>query len=332
MEQRSIRRFVNNISPLLTLKKINNCRREMTYIANMRNAFQFQIFTLKHCDKHIERNFNHRFLLRKTFLATFCVCLCHAFSEVLKFKSLVLKLDHISEFGRIYLDTNDILRIQTGNEEYWRLNINRSAIAYFEIGDMIACEYTLNWMTNRMLKMNIDSDIPLSNIAINPSKNYANLGIESTWRRVFESNNSYFCPRDSDIDDFVKEQTEMHEPVNVFKQIMNREIGYPVTELIVLEAIASPYYCILPHQDEAMYSQWKNYMRHSYRENVSDLVSCQITGRRIIVLGNEKRTILFGVIHEVTAENHEKLRVLKKFLEFPRDERESVFSTVAKRK
>ncbi|GFU56026.1 uncharacterized protein TNCV_3404951 [Trichonephila clavipes] len=76
------------------------------------------------------------------------------------------------------------------------------------------------------------------------------LGHESTWRRIYDVNFTFFFCEYNDFCLYVIEQNFDKTPINVFKAILQREIGICFSQKSVLKTIASPYYYILPYQDE----------------------------------------------------------------------------------
>ncbi|GFQ70772.1 uncharacterized protein TNCT_599981 [Trichonephila clavata] len=104
---------------------------------------------------------------------------------------------------------------------------------------------------NRRLNSNI-----LCNIFETSSSNNKHLNPmhESTWRRLYNCNTTFFFCEYDDFILYVKEQTLEPRPINVFKEIMERQIGKAFNTTAVLRRIASPYYYVLPHQDEQEYA------------------------------------------------------------------------------
>ncbi|GFU27449.1 uncharacterized protein NPIL_531811 [Nephila pilipes] len=276
MDRAAIREFASNISPLLTLSKIHNSRKEMIYITKMRNALQLNIWSQDHFE-NLGHYFNHKFLLAEELLEVFYVCLCHAFRVVANNQILVLTLDNLKECGSILKDHRGFHAIHS--------SLNTNIKSLFLVRDLLAYEHLPNWNPSLTRELEINPEIPLSSIVKSPQV-FQHLRCESTWRRVYESNNSYFFSKHSDIDIYVKESTEKNRPVNVLKQIMRRETGYSMNEFSVLETIASPYYYELPHQDESEYSDFERYMHWSCRRNYSDFMSCYVRLEMIIVVKN----------------------------------------------
>ncbi|GFY47199.1 uncharacterized protein TNIN_356371 [Trichonephila inaurata madagascariensis] len=105
-------------------------------------------------------------------------------------------------------------------------------------------------MTNDLLlflNRRINTNIPYSILETTSNNRYLNPMHESTWRRLYDSNTTFsFCEYD-DFILYVKEQTLGSRPVNVFKEIMKRQMGKPFDTTAVLRRIASPYYYVLPH-------------------------------------------------------------------------------------
>ncbi|GFR27307.1 uncharacterized protein TNCT_83221 [Trichonephila clavata] len=105
---------------------------------------------------------------------------------------------------------------------------------------------------------------------------------ESTWRRLYDANNTLFNCENIDFDMYVREQTINLRPVNVLKEIIKREIGSSFKKLEVLKIIASPYYYILPHQNEEEYAEFEK-DSSSFYSIVSGCIEFQLLSRLQIV-------------------------------------------------
>ncbi|GFQ89353.1 uncharacterized protein TNCT_480901 [Trichonephila clavata] len=92
---------------------------------------------------------------------------------------------------------------------------------------------------------------------------------EYTFRRVFDANYTFFFCEAEDFYLYVKEQKQKSRPVNVFKKILEREIGIYFNQKLLLMTVASPYYYILHYQDEKVYAEYRRY-RRSYGVKCTD--------------------------------------------------------------
>ncbi|GFR15574.1 uncharacterized protein TNCT_220891 [Trichonephila clavata] len=80
---------------------------------------------------------------------------------------------------------------------------------------------------------------------------------EFTWRRAYDANSTFFICEDEDFSHYIWDQKRKRKPISVFKTIKGREIGNYFDQKLVLKTIASPYYYILPHQDEKMFAEYE---------------------------------------------------------------------------
>ncbi|GFR15575.1 uncharacterized protein TNCT_220901 [Trichonephila clavata] len=98
---------------------------------------------------------------------------------------------------------------------------------------------------------------------------------ESTWRRAYDANLTFFFCEYNDFSLYVIEQKLDKTPINVFKTILEREIGMYFNPESVLKTIASPYYYILPYQSERKYAIFARKVLHSIT-HVPDLTTFEL--------------------------------------------------------
>ncbi|GFT60577.1 uncharacterized protein NPIL_371401, partial [Nephila pilipes] len=87
------------------------------------------------------------------------------------------------------------------------------------------------------------------------STNELNLLHESAWRRVYSDNKMFYLFEKIYISSYLRDQFQRNRPVNILKQIMKRERSALFNQFEILKLIASPYYYVLPHQDEQKYAE-----------------------------------------------------------------------------
>ncbi|GFV46184.1 uncharacterized protein TNCV_4664251 [Trichonephila clavipes] len=100
-----------------------------------------------------------------------------------------------------------------------------------------------------------------------------------TWRRAYDANLTFFFCEYKDFALYVIEQKWYKKPINVFKTILEREIGICFNQNSVLKTIASPYFYILPYQDERIHEEYvrNKYLREIYFPDFKPIkLACQL--------------------------------------------------------
>ncbi|GFS65578.1 uncharacterized protein TNIN_247981 [Trichonephila inaurata madagascariensis] len=244
------------ISTLLTLRKISNSEQEMKYITVMRNRIMFQISSAKD-SRYLSQRFLHKIIMERRNLALFQKCLSHALSEIMKSSVLDFNSGPIRHWTTVIADDVDNpsgqLRAEIGGRSIGITAMDQVLVPSFR--DLMTNDWFL--FLNRRLNMNI----PCNRIEHTPCTRYLNPMHETTWRRLYDDNITFFFYEYDDFILYVKEQTLESKPVNMFKEIMERQIGKTFNTTAVLGRIASPYYYVLPHQDEQEYATLKAYRR-----------------------------------------------------------------------
>ncbi|GFS65577.1 uncharacterized protein TNIN_247971 [Trichonephila inaurata madagascariensis] len=233
------------ISPFLTLRKINNSQREMKYITKMRNMILFQISPTNDYSQ-LEQKFLHKIVMERRDIALFQKCLYHTLSETMKSPVLVRNFAPFFHWTTIIIDRVDNSSRQFRTEVCGR-NTGIAAT------DQFLMPTFFDVMTNNLLlflNRRLNTNIPCNRIETSFNNRYLNPMHECTWRRLYDNNLSFFFCEYDDFILYVKEQTLESRPANVFKEIMERQIGKVLNTTAVLRRIASPYYYVLPHQDE----------------------------------------------------------------------------------
>ncbi|GFQ70792.1 uncharacterized protein TNCT_600011 [Trichonephila clavata] len=236
------------MSPFMTLRKISNSQQEMKYITKMRNMILFQISPTKDF-RYLEQKFLHRIIIERKNMALFQKCLYHAFTEAMKSLVLVHNSAPFHHWTTIVIDRVDNSSCQLRTQTCGR-NIGISVTNRFLMPTFF--DVTTN---NLLLFLNrrINTNIPCNIMETSSDNRHLNPMHESTWRRLYDSHTTFFFCEIGDFILYVKEQTLESRPVNVFKEIMERQIGKIFNTTAVLRRIASPYYYVLPHQDEQEY-------------------------------------------------------------------------------
>ncbi|GFW41102.1 transposable element tcb2 transposase [Trichonephila clavipes] len=263
-----IERFYLQISPLLTLRSINENREEMSYIIRMRNAIDFQMGGSKDYE-HLKRTFSHRFILDKDKVGVLDSLLDHALYAVEQHRFSVKSIAPF--FYWKVITTNNEYIIQKTNvfnlmEEIRSRNGEQILIQNYLLATFgkTFLRISSDPVRNEWDDMQLNTDT-LSKFRLKKPMHERDLNShEFTWRRVYEQNNTCFLCEDADITAYLYELERKKNTINVFKQVIKREIYEPFNQFEILKTIASPYYYVLPHQDEEEYSQ-DNAAPHSSR-------------------------------------------------------------------
>ncbi|GFT60579.1 uncharacterized protein NPIL_371401, partial [Nephila pilipes] len=93
------------ISPLLTLRKINESQEEMAYITKMRNAIEFQIAN-KIDYEYLQNIFTHVILLNENEMTELRICLDHALRKVVKSHVLMRNTKPFVKWKTIRIDNS----------------------------------------------------------------------------------------------------------------------------------------------------------------------------------------------------------------------------------
>ncbi|GFS65576.1 uncharacterized protein TNIN_247961 [Trichonephila inaurata madagascariensis] len=239
-----------NISPLLTLTKIIDSQLEMNYIEEMRNMILFQISPTNDYI-YLRQRFVHKIIIERWDVALFRKCLYHTLTDIVKSSVLVHNSVPFYHWMTIVIDRID--NPQTGQMRSQRREGNTGNTAT----DQFLMPTFFDLMTNNLLlflNRRLNTNIPCNRIETSSNNRYLNPMHECTWRRLYDNNLSFFFCEYDDFILYVKEQTLESRPANVFKEIMERQIGKVLNTTAVLRRIASPYYYVLPHQDEQEYA------------------------------------------------------------------------------
>lgn len=241
-----------NISALLTLTKINGSQEEMGYITRMRNMILFQI-SCRNDYRHLEQKFLQRIILEKRNVTLFRECLRHSFSEIMKYSVFVHNPDPFRFWTTIIIDNpqttnDDQMRAVTDGRSTETKGTDRFLVPTFR--DLVTNDRIL-YLNRSFRRLNTNF---LLNLPGPSNVDYCDPTQESTWRRLYDSNITFFFCKYEDFILYVKEQICEFRPVNVFREIMQRQIGSCFRNKAVLRSVASPYYYVLPYQDEQKYA------------------------------------------------------------------------------
>ncbi|GFU56063.1 uncharacterized protein TNCV_3405261 [Trichonephila clavipes] len=180
------------------------------------------------------------------------MCYSHAFSQVAKSHVLVHNYEPFRHWDMIIIDNDGQPKTKNGHEMKagTGANINTMPINKFLIANNgLACTSFPHWNFYPCYK-GIITSIQSNVFEQFYTTESSILRRESTWRRVYDATLTFFFCEYDDFSLYVLEQKLHKTPINVFKTVLEREIGICFNQKSVLKTIASPYYYVLPHQDE----------------------------------------------------------------------------------
>ncbi|GFU56106.1 uncharacterized protein TNCV_3197521 [Trichonephila clavipes] len=256
-------------SELLTLKKVKQSQKEMSYITKMRNLILFQISSKVEFE-YLDNTFYHQFWIERIHLPLFHICFAHAFFQVAKRHVLVHNYEPFRQWNIITVDNDG--HPQTRNDEQRAdrdRNIETTSTNRFLVATNVLDE-DYYYLSNK----DTLSSIEPSDYEEFCKNKFFDVTREFTFRRVFDTNCTYFFCEPFDVYLYVKDQIQKKRPVSIFKTILEREIGVCFNQKLLLETIALPYYYILPHQDEKEYAEYIR-SEHSSGDPCSDLQKFQ---------------------------------------------------------
>ncbi|GFT59039.1 uncharacterized protein NPIL_221871 [Nephila pilipes] len=194
-------------------------------------------------------------------MTEFRICLDHALTKVLKSHVLVRNTEPFVNWKTINIDNNGFP--QRRNESHCRITESKIALENILIDRFLVAHFrkmspffgrnfwrVKTWNEDPLIKgFNLDT------LGFLYSTNELNLLHESAWRRVYSDNKMFYLFEKIYISSYLREQFQRNRPVNVLKQIMKRERSALFNQFEILKLIASPYYYVLPHQDEQKYTE-----------------------------------------------------------------------------
>ncbi|GFY47866.1 uncharacterized protein TNIN_93961 [Trichonephila inaurata madagascariensis] len=274
--KRSIKNIYSpQVSNLLNLTKISNSQVEMVYITKMRNLILFQVSSSAEF-QYLDGRFYQQFWVHTRSLPIFRMCYSHAFFQVVKSHVLVQNYEPFRHWDMIVIDNDGHPRVRNGQNLKVEAGDNVEAIPinkFLVAANGLASPSFPDWNFYPYYKEIITG--------IQPDvfeQFYADsflLKHESTWRRVYNANLTFFFCDYPDFSLYVIEQKLDKTPINVFKTILGRQTGMCFDEKSVLKTIASPYYYILPYQDKRKYARFARRVLHSIT-HVPDLTTLEL--------------------------------------------------------
>ncbi|GFY68712.1 uncharacterized protein TNIN_217791 [Trichonephila inaurata madagascariensis] len=286
--ERFIERIYSKHSTFLNMTRISESQKELSYITRMRNLILFQVSSREEF-QYLRRRFCHQIWVHTRSLPIFRICYSHAFFQVVKSHVLVHNYEPFRHWDMIviYNDGHQLTKngfkiMIKACKDIEEIPVNTFLVA----NNGLASPSIPNgnfYPYYKGILAGIQSDIF--------EQFYADsyfLRHESTWRRVYCANKAVFFCEYNDFSLYVIEQKCDKTSINVFKTILEREIGMCFNQKSVLKTIASPYYYILPYQDERKYAEYVRYILHN-EIDPSDFRLCEIECQLELAVKSLKR-------------------------------------------
>ncbi|GFW41116.1 uncharacterized protein TNCV_415251 [Trichonephila clavipes] len=230
----------------------------------MRNVIKFQTATKKDYEHFKNSLFHNELIFRKKHQTLLKLFLSHALTKVVKSHELVHNVEPFIQWDIMDINVHGLTDGQ--NTVISTENLDTRGIEYIQRNLFIVADfsnsqredYFCTWSTYFLSNRQLFTCIHLDDLLIF-DVDYLDSLHKSSWRRVYNNNIFLFSCLEKDITAYVKEQKKISKPINVFKKIMNREWGAHFDQFEVLEFIASPYYYVLPHQNESEYTEFESF-------------------------------------------------------------------------
>ncbi|GFT14588.1 uncharacterized protein NPIL_599011 [Nephila pilipes] len=257
----------------LTLRKINYSPNEMEYITRMRNAIKFQIASQEDCNC-FKKPFKHLIVCKWNEITELRICLDHALSKVVKSYVLLHNSEPFLQWRTITIDNDGFFQIRSEDQRIAEISkktaenksVDRFLVPNFRLEYGIVLED--RWPILRSGERPFLEDAFLHNFRLICIANHHYLPLEFTWRRVYSNDGPLVLFDKVYVAAYLDDQIRNNRSVNVFKQIVNREINEKFfNQFEILRAIASPYYFVLPYKDLPLYapigiSAWYRHLIH----------------------------------------------------------------------
>ncbi|GFS68299.1 uncharacterized protein NPIL_59091 [Nephila pilipes] len=191
----------------------------------------------------------------------FRICLDHALSKVIKSHVLVQNTEPFVKWKTIRIDNNGFPHRRS--QSHCRITESKIALTNILIDQFLVAHFSKispldeinSWRLQSWAEDPLIKGVNLGTLGFLYSTNELNLSHESAWRRVYSDNEMFYLFEKIYISSYLKDQFQRNRPVNVVKQIMKRERNELFNQFEILNLIASPYYYVLPHQDEQKYAE-----------------------------------------------------------------------------
>ncbi|GFY47865.1 uncharacterized protein TNIN_93951 [Trichonephila inaurata madagascariensis] len=255
----------------------------------MRNLILFQISNREDF-KYFNKAFHHQFRMKRECFDTFSICFTEAFNQVAKSHVLVHNYEPFCNWNIIIVDDDG--HPQTQDEDYLAAKTGKK----FKRGPtdkylVATCndDLVIDPFPNcpfKILSIRTNTSYQLSSLIPICTNSSFDVMHEFTWRRVYDANSTFFFCEDNDFSHYIWEQIRKRRPINVFKTIKGREIGNHFDQKLVLKTIASPYYYILPHQDEEEFAEYERKGESHWEFTVWDFITFRFLSQLEIAVKN----------------------------------------------
>ncbi|GFT92506.1 uncharacterized protein NPIL_248571 [Nephila pilipes] len=260
------------IAGQLTLRKINYSPNEMAYITRIRNAIKFQIASEEDCNC-FKKPFKHLILYKWNEKTELKICLDYALSKAVKSHVLLHNSEPFLQWRTITIDNEGFFQIRSEDQriaEISKKTAEKESVDRFLVPNFrLEYENVLkdHWPLLRSGERPFFEDAFLHNFRLTCIANHHFLPLEFNWGRVYSNDGPLVIFDKVYIAAYFDDQIRSNRFVNVFKQIVNREINEKFfNQFEILRAIASPYYFVLPYQELPQFAHIGNthFNHHNY--------------------------------------------------------------------
>ncbi|GFT74583.1 uncharacterized protein NPIL_480881 [Nephila pilipes] len=226
----------------------------------MRNAIKFQIASEEDCNCFLE-TFHHQILYKRNEITELRICLDYALSKVVKSHVLLHNSEPFHQWGTITIDNEGFYQIRSEDQRIAEISKktaeNESVDRFLVPNFRLEYDNVLKdrWPTLISGERPFFEDAFLHNFRLTCIANHHYLPLEFTWKRVYSNDVPLVLFDKVYLAAYLDDQIQNSRSVNVFKQIVNREINEKFfNQFEILRTIASPYYFVLPYQDLQTYA------------------------------------------------------------------------------
>ncbi|GFS45673.1 uncharacterized protein NPIL_176921 [Nephila pilipes] len=189
------------------------------------------------------------------------ICLDYALSKVVKSHVLLHNSEPFHQWGTITIDNDGFYQIRSQVERI--AEISKKTAENESVDQFLAPTFRLEygsaladrWHTLRSGERPFFAEDILHTFPLTCIADHLYLPLESAWSRVYSNDGFLVLFEKVYVAAYLDDQIRNNRSVNVFKQIVNREINEKFfNQFEILRTIASPYYFVLPYQDLQTYA------------------------------------------------------------------------------
>ncbi|GFY69671.1 uncharacterized protein TNIN_42851 [Trichonephila inaurata madagascariensis] len=184
--------YATRISTNLNMSKISNSQDEMSYITKMRNLKLFQQSNSEEF-QYLDKKFYQEFVMHKRSLPLFRMCYSHAFFQVAKSHVLVHNYEPFRHWDMIVIDNDGHPKTENGYVLMTKPSKNIEAIPKdrFLVADNVLATPSVPYWNFYPYYKGVITDMQ-SNIFEQFYAESFFLRHETTWRRVYDANRTFF--------------------------------------------------------------------------------------------------------------------------------------------